>query len=135
LDRLVKNLSEGGTSKFPSISQFINTEHGGDPDKLALLLRKGVYPYDALTSIESFSQGLPSREEFHNKLTDEPCSDADWEHVNRIWDAFQCRTLADLCEIYCKSDVLLLVDVVNNYRLETMKNYGLEALHYFSAPG
>ena len=131
----MKNLAEGGASNFPSIVDFINKEHNGDVEKLQLLTRKGVYPYDYLTSIESFEQGLPSREEFHNTLTDTPCSDEDWAHVNRVWEVFECQTLADLCEIYCKSDVLLLVDVVNNYRMETMKNYGLEALHYFSAPG
>ena len=38
-------------------------------------------------------------------------------------------------ENYVQSDILLMVDVVNNYRAETRTHYGLEALHYFSAPG
>ena len=121
-------------SNFPSIKEYIDTVHNGDQTKLDLLLRKGVYPYDHMTNVEAFSQGLPSRECFYNKLTETPCSDSDWEHVNLIWSTFNCTTLADLCEIYTISDVLLMVDVVNNYRRETMEHYQLEALHYFSCP-
>ena len=131
----MKNLAEGGNEKCPSICKFIDEEHGGDQHKLGLLLRKGVFPFDSVNSLDDLAKGLPYREEFHNKLTDTACSDADWQHVNEVWQAFDCQILGDLCNIYCKSDVMLLVDVVNNYREQTKKMYGLEALHFCSAPG
>ena len=60
-----------------------------------LVRRKGVYPYDYMDSVERFDEPeLPSQEAFFNKLSGSSCSDIDYAHVSRVWDAFgrdNCR--------------------------------------------
>ncbi len=135
LDTAVKSLAENGSSAFPAVRKFVEQEHGGSEVKLKLLLRKGVYPYDYFTRIDRFKEGLPPQSEFYNSLTNEKCSDEDYLHVLNVWNTFGMKTLADLCELYVKSDVLLLSDVITQYREESLESYGLDPLHYFSAPG
>ncbi|XP_028416042.1 uncharacterized protein LOC114539623 [Dendronephthya gigantea] len=48
LEKLVSNLAKDGVEKFPILKKYI------DSDKISLLLRKGVYPYDYMDCIERF---------------------------------------------------------------------------------
>ena len=43
--------------------------------------------------------------------------------------------MRDYHDLYLKTDVLLLVDVMENYRNICIKNYGLDPLWYYTAPG
>nr|XP_047129328.1 uncharacterized protein LOC105843185 [Hydra vulgaris] len=55
-----------------------------------LLLRKGVYPYDWVDSIDKFSTTtLPSKESFFSKLNDEEISDDDYSHAQNVWNEFE----------------------------------------------
>ena len=107
-----------------------------DPKKLSLLLRKGVYPYSYFDSMERFSETqLPSKTAFYNDLTQEPISSEDYQHVQDIWETFNLQTLGDLCDLYCKSDVLLLSCIIDRYRDTCLSIYGLDPVHYYTAPG
>ncbi len=67
LDKLVSNLAKDGGDKFPVLKKHI------DSDKVALLLRKGVYPYDHMDCLERFEEPtLPKKEAlfFWKSLTD-----------------------------------------------------------------
>ena len=101
-----------------------------------LLTRKGVYPYDYVTSIERFKETkLPSKEDFYSKLLNEEISDEDYQHANKVWDTFNCQTLQDYHDLYLKTDVLLLVDVFENFRKTCLKHCKLDPFHYYTAPG
>ena len=51
-------------------------------ENVDLLTRKGVYPYDYVSSIEKLSETqLPPKEEFYSKLDDEGISDDDYQHA------------------------------------------------------
>ena len=51
--------------KFPSVYKFCD----GDLNKFALLLRKGVYPYEYMDSWERFSEtSLPPKKAFYSEL-------------------------------------------------------------------
>ena len=59
-------------------------------DNIDLLSRKGVYPYDHMTSIERFKETkLPPKEAFYSKLNDSHISDEGYDHakksLERIW--------------------------------------------------
>ena len=84
---------------------------------LDLIRRKGVYPYDYMDSVERFEEtALPSQDAFFNKLSGSSCSDADYAHATRVWDAFGCEAIADYHDVYLQLDVLLLVDFFEKFR-------------------
>ena len=137
LDQLVANLRSSGSSAFKPLHSFLRHQYGSlDPVKLSLLLRKGVYPYSYFTSFDTFKEtSLPPKTAFFNDLTEEPCSDKDYAHVNNVWQAFNLQSLEDLCRLYVKSDVLLLDCVIQQYREECLSSFQLDPAHYYSAPG
>ena len=126
LANLVSNLQPG---------DFINTKHAFKSNT-SLLTRKGVYPYDYVSSLDKLSETqLPPKEEFYSKLNDEHISDEDYKHAIRVWDTLGCKTIKDYHDIYLKSDVLLLADVFENFRKTCLKHYKLDPAHYYTSPG
>ena len=102
----------------------------------SLLTRKGVYPYDYVTSIEQLKETKPPpKEAFYSKLLDEEISDEDYQHALNVWNTFNCQTLQDYHDFYLKTDVLLLADVFENFRKTCLKYYKLDPCHYYTAPG
>ena len=61
-------------------------------NKLDLMARKGVYPYDYMDSFDKFNAKLPRKEEFYSILNDKNISDEDYEHAQDVWDAFSLKT-------------------------------------------
>ena len=101
-----------------------------------LLTRKGVYPYDYVSSLEKLSETqLPPKEEFYSKLNDEEITDDDYQHATNVWNTFKCKSLRDYHDLYLKSDVLLLSDVFENFRKTCLKHYKLDPAHYYTSAG
>ena len=115
LGNLVSNLEE---DRFRCISKF----YGGE--RLSLLLRKGVYPYDYMSELTKLNDTcLPDIKGFYNRLNDEDISPEDYNHAQNVWDHFGCKTMRDYHDLYLKSDVLLLADVFETFRDLCMLNY------------
>ena len=126
LANLVSNLSP---------DDFYNTKHVFKSNT-SLLTRKGVFPYDYVSSLNKLSETqLPSKDEFYSKLNDEDISDEDYQHAIRVWNTFGCKTIKDYHDLYLKSDVLLLADVFENFRKTCLKHYKLDPAHYYTSPG
>ena len=126
LANLVSNLSPG---------DFINTKHAFKTNT-SLLTRKGVYPYDYVSSLDKLSETqLPPKEEFYSRLNDEDISDEDYQHAINVWNTFGCKTIRDYHDLYLKSDVLLLADVFENLRKTCLHHYKLDPAHYYTSPG
>ena len=54
-------------------------------ENIELLTRKGVYPYDYVSSMEKLSETqLPPKEEFYSKLNDEDITDDDYQHAINV---------------------------------------------------
>ena len=86
--------------RFPSTYQFCN----GDNNKFALLLRKGVYPYDYIIDWERFKETqLPLMKDFRNSLNQEDITEEDYEHAQKVWKTFNIGQYHDL---YVQSDTL-----------------------------
>ena len=101
-----------------------------------LLTRKGVYPYDYVSSLEKLAETqLPPKEHFYSKLNDEDITDEDYSHAQNVWNTFKCQTIRDYHDLYLKSDVLLLADVFENFRKTCLKHYSLDPAHYYTSPG
>ena len=81
------------------------------------LLRKGIYPYEYMDSFERFNETqLPSIDKFYSNLSDENITQKDYEHAQKVWKEFNCKTLGDYHNLYLKSDVTLLADVFQTFR-------------------
>ncbi|XP_073237698.1 uncharacterized protein [Porites lutea] len=102
----------------------------------SLLTRKGVYPYDYVSSLEKLSEtNLPPPEKFYSYLNDEEISDDDYNHALNVWNTFKCRSIRDYHNLYLKTDVILLADVFENFRLTCLHHYKLDPAHYYTSPG
>ena len=130
LDKLAASLEQ---------HRIVNEEFkkdGYDEDKIKLLTRKGVYPYEYTSSFKSLEvQELPSIEDFYSSLNDEGISEKDYQHAQRVWNTFEIENLGGYCDLYLKTDVLLLADVFQNFRDSCMEAYSLDVAHYFTTPG
>ena len=101
-----------------------------------LLLRKGVYPYEYMDSWERFADTrLPPRASFYSKLTGNHISDEDYAHAQNVWEVFGCQNMGEYCDLYCRTDVLLLADVFETFRKTCMGRYSLDPAHYYTSPG
>ncbi|XP_065645675.1 uncharacterized protein LOC136076133 [Hydra vulgaris] len=65
--------------------------------QLDLLLRKGIYPYDWVDSVDKFNETqLPPKELFFSKLNDEGIIEDDYSHAKNVWNEFKRKPFRDL---------------------------------------
>ena len=125
LDKLAGNLK---SNQFHTLEKEMGTSE--------LLKKKGVFPYDFMTGFDKLEANkLPPKKEFHSKLNNTDINDEDYEHAQKVWKTFKCKTMRDYHNLYLKTDVMLLADVMENYRNVCIDNYGLDPLWYYTAPG
>ena len=101
-----------------------------------LITRKGVFPYEYMDSFDPFEETqLPPKEKFSSSLSNESCSNQDYQHAQEVWATFNCKNPKDYHDVYLSSDVLLLADIFENFRKTAMATYGLDPAHYLTLPG
>ncbi|CAI2175054.1 16944_t:CDS:2, partial [Funneliformis geosporum] len=134
LDKLVACLGEN-PEKFPlTVKHF--TAKGYSIEKIKLLFRKGVFPYDWTNAWEKFDRtSLPPRKEFYSILSQQNISKEDYKYAQKIWQTFEMQSFGDYHDLYLETDVLLLADVFMNYTIMCLQDDGLDPSHYVSAPG
>ncbi|CAB3984363.1 Hypothetical predicted protein [Paramuricea clavata] len=83
-----------------------------------------------------FEQRLPkTQSKFFSSLTGEDISNTDYKRAQNVWNTFGMKTMRDYHDLYLKMDVLLLTDIMENFRKVCRANYGLDPLWYYTAPG
>jgi len=135
LNELMSNLLRDQSHTFPIIAQlglYSQEEH----EKKRLILRKGIYPYEYVTSITKLkkTRKIPDKKDFYSSLTNSSVSDEDYEHSKRVFQAFECKDLLDYTELYCAVDVGILAEVVTQFRKLVQFNFSLDICHYISTP-
>ena len=123
LENLVKNLEK---KDLHCLKRFF-------PEEVDLLSRKGVYPYEFMDSFEKFDWNLPEKDAFDSCLSG-GISEEDYTHAKKVWERFEMKTLGEYHDLYLKTDVFLLADVVENFRTVLLKNYLLDPAWFFTAP-
>ncbi|XP_021351034.1 uncharacterized protein LOC110448879 [Mizuhopecten yessoensis] len=130
LEKLIANLSEEGKDTFEHM-----TQHFGE-EKIEHLLKKQVYPYDYFDGPHRFQETvLPPKEAFRSSLTGEDVSDEKYDHALKVWKQLGIHNLGEYSDLYVITDVLGLADVFENFRNLCLESYGLDAAHFYTAPG
>ena len=70
----------------------------------------------------------------YSLLKGKKVSDKEYEHVIKVWNKFEMKTMKDYYKLYLKCNVLLLADVFENFRNNRLKNYESCSSHYLSPP-
>ena len=107
LDSLVNNLPKDA---------FNNIKRYYVEDKLHLLVRNGVYPYNYIHQPEKLKETeLPPKEAFYSRLNGVGICDEDYEHARKVWETLEMKNLEDYHNLYNQVDVLILADVFENF--------------------
>ena len=126
LEKLVSNLPK---ESLKYTSQIFKNE------KLDLMSKKGIYPYDYIDSFDKFNEKLPTKEDFFSIMNNEHITNKDYKHAQNVWDTFNLNNMGEYHDLYLKSDILLLADVFENFRKTCLQYYKLDPCHYFTSPG
>ena len=60
---------------------------------MKLLTRKGVLPYSWLDDPSKLDYpSLPTIDDFYDNLSKKACSKEDYEHAQKVWKHFKCKT-------------------------------------------
>ena len=114
----------------------ITARYESEHQKRELLMRKGGYRYEYMDSWQCFEKPtLPPKKAFYSKLSDAHINDEDYCHAQKVWETFECRSLGDYSDLYCRTDVLFLADVFETFRKTCLRQYGLDPAHYYTSPG
>ena len=127
LEKLVSEHAKSGES-FPCLDQYFKQNSN-------LLKRKGVFPYSFIDSWDAYEHsGLPPINFFKNDLTEEECSQEDYNYALEVYSKFNCKSLKDYSNIYLKTDVLLLADIMIGFRKVLYNQYQLDLFRFISLP-
>ena len=88
------------------------------PEHWKLLSRKGIYYYDYMKSMVWFDETtLPSKDRFCSKLYDKHVSEEQYKYAGDVWEKLKCNTMKDYHNHCLITNILLLADVFENFRL------------------
>ena len=131
LEKLVTTLV-ASNHPFPILRQWLT-----DEEKLGLLLRKGVFPYQFVDSFEKVTaarEALPPIEEFYSDLSGKTVSEEDYTTAKTVWSNFGCSSLTDYTKIYVRSDTYLLAEALLELRNNIFEEFKIDLAHFFSLP-
>ena len=143
LDSLVKSLGKSVSNednfvlKFNNLNTIISEKYndGKRHPELKILTRKGVFPYEYIDSYEKLNHiVIPDRMHFFSTLIQEEISILDFEHAKNVWSLFHCKSLKEYLYLYLLCDILLLADVMENFRLNCLSGYDLDPVYFVSSP-
>ena len=103
--------------------------------KHILLLKKGVYPYEYMDSMDRFDEtALPNIEKFYSKIQLKDINENDCKHAKKVWDILRIKTLGEYHDLYVQADTAQLSDVFESFRSLCLKEYQLDPAYFVSTP-
>ena len=105
-------------------------------ERSELVSQKGVYPYEFMDGFGKFEKKqLPKKAAFFSRLNQEKVTDENYQRAQKVWEEFSIENMGEFHDLYLKTDVLLLADVMESFRKLCEKNYELDPAHFFTTPG
>ena len=128
LDSLTNNLVHGGR-KLIGFQDYSELQYD-------LLTRKGIYPYEYMSSWDKFDESqLPPIEAFYSNLNMSNVSENDYKHAQRVWKEFRIRNLGEYHNLYLRTNVVLLANVFEAFGDTCLEHYSLDPAHFYTSPG
>jgi hypothetical protein len=132
LEALIQAQRKFGTLEeaFPSMSSLHPWR-----SKLAHILRKLPFPYDALKEDPDTWTEMPAllpREAFDNNLQQTKCSLKQYEELRQTFEEIGLTNFAELHACYLWTDVLALCDIMERYSIEFWHRFKLDPLHFLT---
>ena len=126
-DSLTTNLVRGDHRLF-GFEEYTSIQY-------ELLVKKGIYPYEYMSSWDKFKETkLPPEEAFYSKLNMVGVSSENYQHARSVWKEFEIKNLGEYHDLYLKTDVILLANVFEAFRQVCLKNYDLDPAHFYTTP-
>ena len=128
LDSLTKNVVNGGKQLF-GFEDYSELQY-------ELLTRKGIYPYEHMSSWDRFEETqLPPIEAFYSKLNMSLICSDDYQHAQKVWKEFRIHNLGDYHDLYLRTNVVLLANVYKAFRETCLEHYKRDPVHFYTSPG
>ena len=104
---------------------------------MAILNKKLAYPYQYFNSIDDYKKPFDSfkKEDFFSKLKNECPDDEEIERTREIINLFDFKNGEELTKLYCKSDGILIADVIEKFVEVSFEEYSINPLYCVSLPG
>ena len=128
-----------------SLNDLVKNLHKADfkilkkefPDKWQYLNKKLAYPYEYFNNIDDYKKPVDNLKKEHSfsKLKNDYPDDEEIERTKEIIEIFNIKDGEELTKLYCKSDVILLADVVEKFVKVTFEKHGIYPLYCVSLPG
>ena len=64
------------------------------------LIKQNDFPYEYMSNFEKFKEQLPSKEKFYSFLTGNKISGKEYDHVLKVWNKFEIKTMKDYHDLY-----------------------------------
>ena len=127
----------GRLAKEERFSDFYEEVLKVDADnRLKYLIRKGSFPHEFSKSLSNYSlPNLVSKEAFYTSITRTHITEEKYKLAKEIWNVFDMKCMKDYMEIYCMCDTLLLAEVFEAFRYESLNNFEIDPTHFISLPG
>ena len=101
-----------------------------------LLVRKGIYPYEYMSSWDKFKETqLSPIEAFYSNLNMTNVSEDDYKHSQCVWSLFSINNFGEYHDLYLLTDVILPANVFEAFRDTCLEHYGLDPAYFYTSPG
>ena len=85
------------------------------------------------TALEKLNETqLPPIKAFYSTLKQKTITEEEYQHAQKVWRTFNCKTLLDYHKLYLKADVLILADAFEKFFLKYRE---IDPVYCCSAPG
>ena len=84
-----------------------------------------------MCSFEKFKETFPSTSTLYDSLAKHEISDKNYEHFANEWKMFEMKNVKDYHDLYLKLNVLLLADLFQNFRNQSINSFELDPAHHF----
>ena len=100
-----------------------------------LLTRKEPKFYSLIKSYETMNNiVIPSRKQCIDDMKGEMMPQDEYDHMVKLWKTFDIKTWGKYYELYNVLDVTLMADAFDHIRVTTLNAFGVDPMHYITAP-